>query len=348
MDQHNSDSSAEGRDDERWGTRVQPVILCGGFGTRLWPLSNKNLPKQFITLKDKGTFLEETIRRISLVMKECRGKGYRTYEPLLVMHKDHKLPGELEEHENNVIYEKHANDTAVAVARAALEIKKRHGNEEVIMIVSPADHYIENVEAFVHDISEGITEVDSKNIVLYGIDPTSPETKYGYIIPSINGVWFREKPDADTALELIKQHALWNSGIFASYVDITLSCLRESPHNILDWIVNPRDGKAPSFDVAVLQEYPIIYSHYCLRWRWSDVGTWESFTEIPEVKAEMSETSTIVMRDCKNVSVLNRSPGNVVIIGCDDLLVVTSGSDLLIMPNTGDFNNQLKEIATKI
>jgi len=328
--------------------KIQPVILCGGFGTRLFPLSTRDIPKQFIKIGTKGTLLEETLRRVELVTKSCQKKNYESYSPLLVMHKDHKLPPELVAHENGVIYETYANDTAVAVAKAALEIKKRYGDEDIIMLVLPADHYIENVEAFVYDISEGILSINEDNIVLFGIEPTAPDTKYGYIIPSINGVWFREKPDANTALELIKQRALWNSGIFSSRVDTVLSCLRNSPYNILDWVINPRDGKAPSFDVAVLQEYSKIYSHYCLRWRWSDVGTWESFTSIPEVKAEMEEASTIIMKDCKNVNVLNRSPGNVVIIGCDDLLVVTSGSDILIMPNKGDFNNQLKEIATRI
>lgn len=327
-------------------TKIQPVILCGGSGSRLWPLSNAKIPKQFISLGNKGTLLEQTIHRVCSVLKNCKKEGYQTYDPLLIMNKDHKLPLELREHEDNVVYEQYMNDTAVAVAKAALEIKKRHNEDLVIMIVLPADHYIENVEAFVYDIVEGITKIEQNNIVLYGIEPTAPETKYGYIIPSGHGVWFREKPDAEIALELIKRHALWNSGIFASYVDTVLSGLRNSSYNILDWIINPREGKAPSFDVAVLQEHPKIYAHYCLRWKWSDVGTWESFTSIPEVKEEMEQASTIVMKDCKNVNVLNRSPGNVVVIGCDNLLVVTVGSDLLIMPNTGDFNNQLKEIST--
>ena len=126
------------------------------------------------------------------------------------------------------------------------------------MVVLPADHYIENVEAFVHDIVEGITHVIKENIVLYGIEPIAPETKYGYIVPNPNGVWFREKPDAITALELIKQKALWNSGIFAAHVDLILKCLRNSQYSIMDWVTSPREGKAPSFDVAVLQEHKHI------------------------------------------------------------------------------------------
>src|SRR3972149_2575505 len=197
--------------------KIQPVILCGGSGTRLWPISTPKIPKQFISLGKKGTLLEETIRRVSLVMKEC--DNYTSYGPLLIMHKNHTLPEELSQHSSNVIYESDANDAAVAVGRAALEIKNRYHDDKVIMIVLPADHYIENVDAFVYDIHAGINKVTEDNIVLFGIEPTSPETKYGYIIPALNGVWFREKPDAITALELIKQQALWNSGIFASNVD---------------------------------------------------------------------------------------------------------------------------------
>lgn len=334
--------------------RLQPIILCGGQGCRLWPISTSKIPKQFISLGTKGTLLEETLRRVSLVIAECKKKGYDTYDPLLIMHVSHTLPPELSKYQPNVVYEQYANDTAVAVARACVEVKNRHDDCEcanVIMLVLPSDHYIENVDAFVYDIVDGITAVKDDSIVLYGIEPTSPETKYGYIIPSVTGIWFREKPDAITALELIKQKALWNSGIFAANVDLVFDCLRDSPHNIMDWLIHPKDGKAASFDVAVLQEHPKIHAHYCLRWRWSDVGTWESFTAIPEVKDEMTlarDSSTIIMSNCNNVNVLKRSPGNIVVIGCDDLLVVTSGSDLLIMPNKGDFNNQLKEIATRL
>lgn len=327
--------------------KIQPIICCGGSGSRLWCLSTPKIPKHLISLGSKGTLLQETIRRISVIMDGCRDQQYEVYEPLLIMHQDHKLPPELSQHESNIVYEQYANDTAVAVAKAALAVKQRH-IEDTIMIVFPADHYIYNTEAFTQDIVEGITKVTNTNIVLYGIEPTSPETKYGYIIPSLNGVRFREKPDANTALELIKQKALWNSGIFAANTSTVLASLECSSHNIMDWITNPRSGKAPSFDVAVLQEHSNIHAHYCQQWRWSDVGTWDAFIEIPEIKAEMETATNVITQDCSHVDVLNRGSGNIVIIGCKNLMVVYSGSDILIMPNTGDFNSQLKEIATNI
>lgn len=327
--------------------RICPVILCGGSGTRLWPVSTSKIPKQFISLGEKGTLLEETLRRVQLVTESCHQYGYDSIDPLLIMHKSHVLPLELSSHQSNVVYEDFANDTAVAVAKAVMEISDRYGDENIIMIVLPADHYIENVNAFVNDITHGIRQVNTDNIVLYGIDPTAPETKYGYIIPSEEGIKFREKPDRDTAIQLISQNALWNSGIFAASVQLVKLCLDNSPHCIMDWVYYPKPGKAPSFDVAVLQEYPNIYAHHCTNWKWSDVGSFMAFTAIPEVRAEI-ENSSVITSACSNVCVLNRNQTNIVMIGCSDLFVIANGSDLLIMSNRADYDNYLKEIASKM
>jgi mannose-1-phosphate guanylyltransferase len=327
--------------------KIQPIILCGGSGTRLWPFSTPKIPKQFISLGERGTLLEETMRRVALVMNKC--VGYETCDPLLIMHHTHRLPSELSIYESNVVYEEYANDTAVAVAKSVLEIRKRHDKlDDVIILVLPADHYIYNVDAFVNDITNGITHVTENNIVLYGIDPTGPETKYGYIIPSDSRVTFREKPDVTLALDLISQNALWNSGIFAANANLVLKSLDKSRYNIMDWIHNPRDGKAQSFDVAILQEHNNIYAHHCDGWRWSDVGTWESFMEIPEIKNEMVDYQVSTVTECTNVNILNRSTNNIVLIGCENLNVVANGQDILIMSNRDDYNNQLKEVATRI
>lgn len=327
--------------------KIQPVVLCGGNGSRLWPISTFETPKQFISLGNKGTLLGETINRISRLGVES--KDYIIFDPLLIMHNTHKLPPENTDIHCNIIYEEYANDTAVAVARAALEIKSMHPKDsEIIMLVFPADHYIYNVDIFVKDILEGLTHLTYNNIILYGIDPTGPETKYGYIIPLNNGVKFKEKPDASLALELLNQNALWNSGIFAANTNLILERICNSPYNITDWITNPKEGKAPSFDVVVLQEYNNIYAHHCSGWRWSDVGTWESFTNIPEIQDEILKSSNVIMESCVNATVLNRNHSNLILIGCKDLLVVTNESDILIMQNTGDYNNLLKDIASRL
>jgi len=281
-------------------------------------------------------------------MKQCRTFDYETYDPLLIMHHSHQLPPELESHNPNIVYEPYANDTGVAVAKAAFEIKTRHPDDNIIMVVLPADHYIENVEAFANDITTGIRNVNDQNIVLFGIDPTYPSSAYGYIIPADDGIHFKEKPNKELAIDLIAQKALWNSGIFAATVDVVLAAIHNSSHNIIDWIKNPRDGKAASFDVAVLQEHAYIRSQHCELWGWSDVGSFNSFMAIPEIKEEIGISSAIITTNCDNVDVLNRGEGKIVIIGCNNLLIVRNGNNFLIMPNTDDYSTQLKEIATRI
>ena len=326
--------------------RFISVVLAGGSGLRLWPVSTREIPKQFISLGKQGTLLQETLRRVILINDVCKSQGYSVCEPLLIMHESHKLPSELSIYEPNIVYEQHSNDTAIAIARSVMEVRKRYG-DDVAMLILPADHYIYNVDRFVEDIARGINCLTKDKIVLFGIEPTGPESKYGYIIPTDAGVKFKEKPNVQLALELIEQKALWNSGIFLANNELLLSCLTKSSHNIMDWVLNPREGKAASFDIAVLQEYPNIYPIHCSDWKFSDLGTFESFTDIPEIKNEMNHDMTIV-NNCSNVNILNRGHGHIVVIGCKDLFVILNDSNLLIMSTIGDHNNSLKEIAGKI
>lgn len=320
--------------------KVQPVILCGGQGSRLWPISTYKVPKQFISLGTKGTLLEETLRRISIISALCQEKGYIVKDPILVMNEIHQLPFMCN---LQVVSEKYANDTAIAVFRTALEINKVE--EDVILLVMPADHYVYQVDNFVRDIVSGINQVTNDNIVLYGINPTNPETKYGYIIPTEEGIKFKEKPNQELALSLIKQNALWNSGIFSSRLSTILECLYNSSHNLKQWIETPKEGKAASFDVAVLQEYNKIYAQDCSGWEWSDIGTWESFINVPEIQDEIKEKDNLI--ECQNTILLDRGTGNTVIIGCKDLLIVKNGQDLLIISNEKDYTSQLKEIVNR-
>ena len=313
---------------------IQPIILCGGSGTRLWPISTTEIPKQFIPLSKDNTLLQQTINRI---------KKLDVLKPLLIMNKNHKLETNLD-----VIYEEYANDTSVAVARACLYIKNKNPNKNIIIIVFPADHYIHNDDNFIIDIKSGINHVTISNIVLYGIKPTSPETKYGYIIPNSSHINFIEKPDINIASDLIKQNALWNSGIFASHIDLILKCIHESSYNIMDYISNPREGKIASFDVAILQNHKNIYAQIVNNWKWSDVGTWNSFTEIPSIKNEITYPVNVNMSGCTNVEILNRSDGRIIIINCKDLFIAKNGSDILIMSNTTNNDNQLKNIVNNL
>jgi len=334
---------------------VQPIILCGGNGTRLWPMSNKNIPKQFITISNKGTLLDLTLDRIKSIQNES---PLTWHDPLLIMNHKHKDQFS----HPNVIYELYPNDTAVAIARASLFLKNKlndHDYHHTILIVFPSDHFITNLPPFIYDINHGISQVNSNNIVLFGIEPTSPESKYGYIIPSSSSpldlnnnfdyfnISFIEKPSSDTALELIKNKAMWNSGIFSTKLDTLFSSFLHCSFDIFDWVTNPRPGKAPSFDVAILQSFSNLLAHYCLQWNWNDIGTWQSFLSLSDTKSELNSGS-VNLNKSSNVHVLNRSNGNIIVIGCSDLLVVYDNNDVLIVHSDSDFNNDLKNIVSTL
>lgn len=320
---------------------IVPVILCGGSGTRLWPLSNNDLPKQYISINSNGnTLLEDTISRLSSF----------DIQPFLVLNRNHPIPPSLSSY-INIIYEDYPNDTAIAVTRAALHIQRvyKDAHENITLLVVPSDHYIGNTSQFITDINIGLSKISDTNIVLFGIQPSGPETKYGYIIPSTDRIEFKEKPCVYDASQFIQKGALWNSGIFACNLDTLIMAISRSSYNLYDWVFNPRIGKAPSFDVAILQEHPNIYAHHCENWLWSDVGTWDSFMSIPEIQTEQQRdiSSRKTILHSSNSSVLNRSIGNVVVIGCDDLIVVQNGTDLLIM-STKSSNDTLKTIASSL
>lgn len=317
---------------------IQPVILCGGFGTRLWPLSTPNIPKQFISLGSKGSFLEQTIERTKLLKNSLK--------PLLIMHEDHKtFFDEMFIDVGTVVYEKYSNDTAVAIARICYELNNKNVDGDTILLILPADHYIENETNFNNDILSGLDKINDSNIILFGIQPTEPETKYGYIVPEGEKITFKEKPDVDTANELISKNALWNSGIFVSKLKTLNNCFFEAQCDIMDWVKNPREGKYPSFDVAVLQQYKNICYQRCLDWGWSDVGTWNSFVQIPEIKNELSTTEALL---CNNVHILNRSNTPVAVIGCKNLLIINTHSGILILSNEHDHSNHLKTFTNNL
>lgn len=303
---------------------VQSVILCGGVGTRLWPLSTKAVPKQFVDIGDGSCLLEATLLRLELL--NCK-------EPILVMNKDHEFA-----YSGTIIKEKYANDTAAAVANAIQGL-----SSETIIVAVPSDHYIGNSNAFISDLKKGISLVTSDNIVLFGLQATTPETKYGYIVPG-TPISFQEKPKAHIAQQLISKGALWNSGIFASTVGYVDKMLKEA--NIYDWLDFPREGKAPSFDVAILQKCDNLTLVECKNWNWSDVGTWDSFLQIPEIQKEMQ--GNCIQDVCANVEVLNRGEGKVMCIGCENLRVIVVGNDVLVINKNVNYDNNLKNLASNL
>ena len=209
--------------------QITPVILSGGQGTRLWPLSRSNQPKQFIPLASDKSLFEDTVER-------CRGDIFKN--PTVLCAQQHRflvkklLPKDLLE-TTKVIMEPCGRNTAAAICAAALAAE----NPDDILLVLPSDHYIPDANAFQDTIARAIPLAKNGNIVTFGITPTSPHTGFGYIeqgeeqVPGYKIKKFHEKPDLEKAMSYLEQGGFfWNAGIFMFRADTLLSEMEIHAH----------------------------------------------------------------------------------------------------------------------
>lgn len=317
----------------------QPIILSGGNGVRLWPLSNSNSPKQLIKINNDNNMLEETILRIKLLSNKLNNK-YRIRKPLIIINKNNRL---IESENYNICYEEYSNDTTIAIANGLKNIK-----ENCILLIVPSDHYIEYIDNFINDVYNSINNyITENNIILFGIKPNSIETKYGYIYSSntSDSLSFIEKPNIDKAKELIKNGAYWNSGIFLTN-SILLNKLMKNKSWINDYVENPKEGKCPSFDVSIIQDFKNIKLVKC-NWNWNDLGTWDAFINIPYISKDLNNNCNLI--NCNNTKVLNKDKyKNITIVNCSDILIVLNEGNLLILNKQIETSSDIKEIISYI
>jgi mannose-1-phosphate guanylyltransferase len=325
---------------------VKPVILCGGSGTRLWPLSDKQNPKQFIEINGIS-FLEKTIQRIRNLSKVYDF----IFEPLLVVNEKFRDLIEEKFYNFEVLYEKTSNDTGVAVTRTCIYLKKKYMNNKIVCLFLPSDHMIENEKEFRFSILNILKKTQISfhlnEIYLFGIKPTYPETGFGYITTNNE---FYEKPTLEVAKLLIDENSFWNSGIFICKLDLIYELIFEYYPEYLKFIFSKlSDEKLPSFDKTILQKCGIIKMIKAKNWGWSDIGSWDSFFKMNEISNQINQNCLI--QKCENISCLNFTNDEIYIIGCSDLIVVKKDEKLLIL-SKNDFqinNNELKKIVeTKI
>lgn len=256
------------------------VVLTGGVGSRLWPLSRKSYPKQYLSLFKEGSLFEMTIKRNQSLCGQVIVVGNRD---------NHGLSREVMEN-NKVDYidivEATPRNTAAAIAFAAFAAQP-----DDILIVTPSDHVIVGDDAYAKAIQAGIEKANKGYIVTFGIQPTRPETGYGYIEYKDDKVLsFREKPNQDTAEDFIERgNFLWNSGMFCFRADTFLSELQNFEPKVYATAFNAwqhrQDGE---LDLALSKEIPSISIDYAVMERskkirvvatsfqWSDLGSFES------------------------------------------------------------------------
>ena len=343
---------------------IVPVILSGGSGTRLWPLSRKLHPKQFINLVNETTLFQDTILRLPKDVAE----------PLIICNEEHRFLAaeqlrEIGKKTKGIILEPEGRNTAPAVALAALQFINK--GEDPILLVLSADHLIKNIEAFHQSITIASELAENNKLITFGVVPDKAETGYGYIEANINNTddyysikSFTEKPSQKNAKKYLDSvNYLWNSGMFMFKASVFLSELEKFEPEILsackkscttknidlDFIRIDNDAfhQCPneSIDYAVMEHTKngVVVP---LDANWSDVGSWSSLWDI-KTKDNNDNVSKgdVFLEDVKNTYTYS-SNRLVSVIGVSNLVIVDTQDALLVADKQQTHN--IKKIVARL
>ncbi len=342
--------------------KLYPIILAGGVGTRLWPLSREHYPKQFLQLFGNQSLLQDTLLRLQELNLE---QG--VLEPLIICNEAHRFLvatqcAQVQQNVTNIILEPKGRNTAPALTIAAFNALQL--DDDPILMMMPADHLIQKTALF-HQIIKVATEMAAQDYLLtFGIKPAKPETGYGYIhigepiqhsqtfaIHQLNG--FTEKPDEVTAQKyLASGDYVWNSGIFMMKASVWLAHIQSLQAEIYTaceqaYAQGKVDGLFYRLDEAAFLSSPNDSIDYAIMEKlarldntklavmpidvdWSDVGCWESVWDIKNKDSDGNYIEgDVIQRDTKNCFVKSER-GLIVTIGCHDLAIVDSDNAIMI------------------
>jgi mannose-1-phosphate guanylyltransferase len=323
---------------------ICPVIMAGGFGTRLWPLSRAAHPKQFLRLHGEDTMLQATVKRLS---------GLDTQSSITICNEEHRffVAEQLRETDKlgSIILEPVGRDTAPAIALAALTAK-----DDPLLLVLAADHVIQDEAAFREAVIRAIPFAEAGKLVTFGIVPSEPHTGYGYIKRGIDlGEGFEvdafvEKPNSDVAQDYFSSgDYYWNSGMFlfraSSYIeelkkfrpDILKQC-KASVMGIevdLDFLRINKEAfescPAESVDYAVMEKtsHAVVVP---MDAGWSDLGSWSSLWDISEKDSEGNSTHGDVVLHSTQNSYVRTDNKLIAVIGVDDLVIVSTKNAIMV------------------
>jgi mannose-1-phosphate guanylyltransferase/mannose-6-phosphate isomerase len=339
---------------------LQPVILSGGSGSRLWPLSREQYPKQLLPLVSEQTLLQATAKRLD-------GYAGVVAAPLVVCNEEHRFIAVDQLREagcpaQRLILEPAGRNTAPALTLVALFAAA--GEADPILLVMPADHVVTDTSAFHLALAEATVLADAGRIVTFGIVPAWSETGYGYIRgagPDGDGVArrvaaFVEKPDAETARRYVESREYyWNSGIFVLRASVWLTALHRFRPDILDscrraMVGETNDGEfvrvdraaflacpSESIDYAVMERVPkepaseLAVSVIPISAGWSDVGAWDALWEVCEKDAgDNVVRGDVLMHDAVGCLVIAESR-LVACIGLRDVVVVETPDAIMVV-----------------
>ena len=331
-----------------------PVLLSGGSGTRLWPLSRESLPKQYLKINNlEYTLIQQTLTRIIGIKNKT--------EPIIICNEDQRFivaeqMREIDVTPKSILLEPFGRNTAPAITLAALKALEEY--KDAILLVLSADHQVKNSDEFVKSINNGINDAQKGKLVTFGIPPKTPETGYGYIesheqlsnsLRSSKIKSFLEKPKKKIAEKLIEdKHYFWNSGMFLFKASSVINEISKFHPNIVNFCeesiknasydlffqrIDPDSfSSCPNIpiDIAVMEKTNLGVVHL-LDAEWSDIGTWESVWQ--NSKKDIKGNTLIgksIARNTKNCYL--RSENRLLVgIGLENLILVEADDSTLVL-----------------
>lgn len=344
--------------------QIQPVILSGGSGTRLWPLSRELYPKQLLPLVTENSMLQETILRLQGLDAE---ETIHINAPLVICNEEHRfLVAEqlrsIDVKPASIMLEPVGRNTAPALTLAAAHIQT--SGTDSIMLVLPADHVVDDTDSFHTAIIQGAKLAEQNNLVTFGIVPTAPETGYGYIkkgteiSDSANEIAaFVEKPDLETAQQYVDSgEFLWNSGMFMIKPSDWLTAIETFSSKILDaskeaylkgkvdydfYRIDAETFKtspSDSIDYAVMEKITgkdnttnLKAAVIPLSAGWSDVGAWPALWDVKEKDEDGNVTSGDVIAKRTKNSLLMSEGRLLATIGLSDVIIIETADAVMAM-----------------
>jgi mannose-1-phosphate guanylyltransferase / mannose-6-phosphate isomerase len=347
-----------------------PIILCGGAGTRLWPLSRLHYPKQLLRLTSKNSLLQDTVLRTA-----C--SPYMP--PILICNSDYRFTiaeqlREIAVTPSRIMLEPVGRNTAPAVAIAALDVMARHGDG--MLVIMPSDHVVTNVDNFLVAAKQATDIASVGALVTFGIEVKAPETGYGYIqrgkeLATYSNSFqidrFIEKPDVKTATELaLDDRYTWNSGIFVFRAATYINELQHHNPEILDACRQAYEAGSPDIDFFRIDEKsfsesPSVSIDYAVMEKtdkavvipldmgWSDVGSWESLYDVEKRSGEQNvEHGDVITIDTTGSYIRSDAP-LVATVGVSDLIIVATGDAVVVCnkSRTQDIKKVVRELETQ-
>lgn len=333
------------------GQKIIPVILCGGAGTRLWPLSREKSPKQFHPIVNEISLLQNTLERAMKCAKAEASDIITVTSDTIHKETIHQLAEINPNAVTHLLSEPVGRNTAAAIAYAALYAQKHFGNDAILWVV-PSDHYIEDENALTQALENAADIACNDYIVTFGMSPSRPDTGYGYI-KSGNCISdddttmaiekFVEKPDAKTAKTYLEEgNYFWNSGMFVGSVYTLLDNFIEHSSDIIAPLHQAFSENKQVIDLKTYQTIPAVPFDVAIMEKtkkaaviscdigWSDVGSWESVWDVKEKDTNGNVIEGLVSTTETEDCYIQSNSMLIATIGLKDLVIVENRDSVLI------------------